>query len=299
MKKNIYTLILTAIAALPAMAQEPTSAVATFENVAGVTLNNDSVYYGTVENATSSNTYVAWGDTVTTYYCQFKQGPFTFSQSVTPSWGSWTGFAISACKDTSFKTYVLGQFHNVIGGGYKSNNFAVIYDGGDSITIDNGATVQGFYLTNSAYSHNSFAIGDKIAKPFSSDTCFFKVTITGIKADGTKVSKDVTLADYKDGAVRFISDWQWVDLTSFGEVKTLKFAFDGSDKGSYGLNTPAYCCIDNLTATVTSGIEGLHGSNAATIVARYTLDGTRISAPQKGINIVKMSDGTVKKVLVK
>ena len=34
-------------------------------------------------------------------------------------------------------------------------------------------------------------------------------------------------------------------------------------------------------------------------VARYTTDGQRISTPVKGINIVKMSDGTVKKVLVK
>ena len=41
-------------------------------------------------------------------------------------------------------------------------------------------------------------------------------------------------------------------------------------------------------------------SNAAdSETARYTLDGRQISAPQHGINIVKMSDGTVKKVMVK
>ena len=37
----------------------------------------------------------------------------------------------------------------------------------------------------------------------------------------------------------------------------------------------------------------------ATPVARYTLSGTRLAAPQKGINLVKMSDGHVVKVLVK
>ncbi len=36
----------------------------------------------------------------------------------------------------------------------------------------------------------------------------------------------------------------------------------------------------------------------ATEVARYSLDGTRLSAPTKGINIVKMSDGTTRKVVV-
>ena len=40
-------------------------------------------------------------------------------------------------------------------------------------------------------------------------------------------------------------------------------------------------------------------TNNATEVARYTIDGRAISAPQAGVNIVKMSDGTVKKVLVK
>ncbi len=34
-------------------------------------------------------------------------------------------------------------------------------------------------------------------------------------------------------------------------------------------------------------------------VARYTTDGRQVSAPVKGINIVKMSDGTAKKVIVK
>ncbi|WP_024998461.1 hypothetical protein [Prevotella falsenii] len=34
-------------------------------------------------------------------------------------------------------------------------------------------------------------------------------------------------------------------------------------------------------------------------VARYTVDGRRISTPQRGLNIVKMSDGSTAKVLVK
>ena len=38
---------------------------------------------------------------------------------------------------------------------------------------------------------------------------------------------------------------------------------------------------------------------AAVEVARYGINGTRLAAPVKGVNIVKMSDGTVKKVFVK
>ncbi len=40
------------------------------------------------------------------------------------------------------------------------------------------------------------------------------------------------------------------------------------------------------------------GASSAVEVARYTLNGTRISAPQKGINVVKMSNGEVRKVVV-
>ena len=34
-------------------------------------------------------------------------------------------------------------------------------------------------------------------------------------------------------------------------------------------------------------------------VARFTVDGRRINKPQQGVNIVRYSDGTVKKVVVK
>ena len=37
---------------------------------------------------------------------------------------------------------------------------------------------------------------------------------------------------------------------------------------------------------------------AITPVARYNLQGSRLSGPQQGINIVRYSDGTTKKVLV-
>ena len=42
-----------------------------------------------------------------------------------------------------------------------------------------------------------------------------------------------------------------------------------------------------------------NSTDEATEVERYTIDGRRISAPQRGINVVRMSDGTMKKVLVK
>ena len=47
-----------------------------------------------------------------------------------------------------------------------------------------------------------------------------------------------------------------------------------------------------------TAIQSVGNTNTAE-AARYTLDGRQISAPQHGINIVKMNDGSVRKVMVK
>ena len=47
------------------------------------------------------------------------------------------------------------------------------------------------------------------------------------------------------------------------------------------------------------GIEQAKADGSAEVKAVYSADGTRLNAMQKGVNIVKMSDGTVKKVMRK
>ncbi len=54
-----------------------------------------------------------------------------------------------------------------------------------------------------------------------------------------------------------------------------------------------------ITEGIPSGIEGVKTEDDKTEVSRYTLDGKKLSEPQKGINIIKMSDGTTKKELVR
>ena len=55
----------------------------------------------------------------------------------------------------------------------------------------------------------------------------------------------------------------------------------------------------NAFYNIETGIKAVSTSASATEVECYTIDGTRITSPQKGINIIRMSDGTVKKVIVK
>ena len=82
---------------------------------------------------------------------------------------------------------------------------------------------------------------------------------------------------------------------------------DKYQEGLYTLNDPNdtksdYCLCMQLILEKPDGstvILGLNGSDKPVAMQYYSLDGKKLSAPQKGINVVKMSDGTSKKVLVK
>ena len=78
-------------------------------------------------------------------------------------------------------------------------------------------------------------------------------------------------------------------------------------EGLYTLNDPndnseKRCLCMQLILEKPDGstvILGLNGSDKPVAMQYFSLDGKKLSAPQKGINVVKMSDGTSKKVLVK
>lgn len=78
-------------------------------------------------------------------------------------------------------------------------------------------------------------------------------------------------------------------------------------EGMYTLNNPddnseKRCPCMQLILEKPNGatvILGLNGSDKPVAMQYFSLDGKKLSAPQKGINVVKMSDGTSKKVLVK
>lgn len=59
------------------------------------------------------------------------------------------------------------------------------------------------------------------------------------------------------------------------------------------------CQFLQIAEGASTAIKGVETSENATAVARYAADGSQISAPVKGINILKMSDGTTRKVVVK
>lgn len=78
-----------------------------------------------------------------------------------------------------------------------------------------------------------------------------------------------------------------------------RIAFDGEN-----FTTPLNkAWVDNAETAKFSGttaVDGVVASGAnAKVIARYTVDGCKVDAPVKGINILKMSDGRILKVMVR
>ena len=57
-------------------------------------------------------------------------------------------------------------------------------------------------------------------------------------------------------------------------------------------------CFENIVEFDATGIDKVATSTNAKEVSRYSANGQRLSAPAKGLNFVKYSDGSVKKVVV-
>ena len=70
-------------------------------------------------------------------------------------------------------------------------------------------------------------------------------------------------------------------------------------KGTYdAYKSSEFGYFEKIVEFDATGIDKVTTSNDAKELSRYSVNGQRLSAPSKGLNIVKYSDGSVKKVFV-
>lgn len=178
----------------------------------------------------------------------------TFNNNFTDFGGGccWDGWAISNHGDTTTPGFG-NQYSSFSGGGFGGGGqFGVMYTDSANITLAAPETITGAYFTNTTYAALSMLNGDAFAKKFGgvdgNDPDWFKITIEGRLAGGATNSLDFYLADYRgDPADDYVVDqWTWVDLSGLGLVDELRFSFDSSDVGSFGVNTPTYAAMDFL-----------------------------------------------------
>jgi hypothetical protein len=187
----------------------------------------------------------------------FNSGGVSFKNNFNTSFGSWDGFVYSQKADIS--TPGINNQYSVYDATNGTNKFALYYppfgaDAFASFPAGIEYTVKSISICNSSYTALSMKNGDNYSKKFGgttgNDKDWFKVTAIGYNAVGDSVkSVDFYLADYRfdDNSKDYIiSKWTTVDLSSLGKINKMTFRLSSTDNSAWGMNTPAYVCLDNI-----------------------------------------------------
>ena len=138
-----------------------------------------------------------------------------------------------------------------------SANFAVANNssrGRALVAFGSPVTVSGAYFTNVTYAFHAIVGGDDgagfVKGPFA-DGDWFRLDVIGLDETGGESGRvPIYLSDYRNGAQVTVDDWTWSDLSTLGFVSGLEFEMTSTDTGDFGMNTPAYFAMDNLTFVV-------------------------------------------------
>lgn len=195
----------------------------------------------------------------------FMSGDVSFEYEWTQSsWGDyWSGGFIYSNKTDSVTSGYGNQYSAKTGGGHNSANYAVAYGGG-VMRLLNGASANGFYITNSTYAYNSMRDGDMFAKKFGgssgNDPDWFKIVFRRYQGGALDMNDSVEfyLADFRfpDNTQDYIvKTWEYVDLSSISAADSFGFELSSSDTAFGFMNTPAYFCMDDFSTTSATGIK--------------------------------------------
>jgi hypothetical protein len=210
----------------------------------------------------------------------FNSGNAFFPNQYDTSFGGyWAGgWAISNVYDTVTQPSNFSQLYSAkeVAPLVTDSNFAIgtqysriILTGAAA-----GKVVSGFNVTNSTYAYNSMKLGDSFAKKFGgvsgTDPDYFKLVVKNYFG-GVMGTDSVVffLADYTSPTSvgdYIVNQWTWVDLTLLGNTDSLEFILRSTDVGSFGINTPLYYAIDNLTtANSLASVTDFSNENSASV----------------------------------
>ncbi len=162
--------------------------------------------------------------------------------------GFYEGFAISNTVDTTTPGFV-NQYAAFPGSGSGgSSNYLINSGAGSSATAS--LLFESVDIANTTYTAIATQGDDGNASPFVSGPLadsdgFLDLIISGSNSAAPINQIVVSLADYRTAADFLLADWRTVDVSAL-QTNQLTFSFEGSDVGTFGLNTPAYFAIDNV-----------------------------------------------------
>lgn len=202
----------------------------------------------------------------------FYENGVVFTNTYFTDWGGYNnGFSVSNMQDDSTAGYMNAN-SAITASGYNSNNYGVYYPEGTIQFAGQGVILNSFKITNTTYAALSMRDGDSFAKKFgdslnasgvndgTNGEDFFRVWTYAHAENGDIIDSVLFyLADYRfsDSSQDYIvNTWETVDLSSITEtVYALSFKFESSDMGDWGILTPTYFAIDNLSIYKNLGLN--------------------------------------------
>lgn len=199
----------------------------------------------------------------------------------------------------------------------NAQNF--IFVDGDGNTIENGATLtmdqvsykedfvfnpdgsyeiiqvpmislSGVYIkNNSAESQSCKVTYNVTALPNGSFAACCAGNCSNLDSEGT-IEKNANADAGK--TIDISTDTEWVPVAA--GTTTVKISAQGSKS-----MLPDSEITINFIYDGTASVDGIQNNADNKVVARYSINGQLLDTPQKGINILKYSDGRIEKVIVK
>lgn len=206
--------------------------------------------------------------------------------SYNPDWDSWSGWALSNTRDVTTPGFT-NQYSSISGDGANgSSNYATTFVLGESSLGWQSAAgpslpdYQSIMVNNSTYAYLSMKDGDMFAKKFGGETGedldYFLLTIKG-RNQGVLSQDSINfyLADFRfsDNSQDYIvNEWTEIDVSQFNDEYELVFTLSSSDNGQFGMNTPAYFCLDNVAFNLISSTKNLSEEINLTIFPNPTTE---------------------------
>lgn len=233
--------------------------------------------------------FINGGESGTSNVTPLTSGGASFSNGYSTDFGGfWSGFGFSNVQDNTTPG-VVNQYASYSGGGAligggldPGGTYAIanpgflapavinLAAGSDPLSIAmNNTTYAGIAMDTGndgnpmPFVSGAFGSGQGDLDPSGND--FLRITFTGYDSPdamgGTTGALTRYLADFRadksdnvdallfGGNDYILEDFLTVDLTSLGSARSIGLTFEGTDVGGFGLNTPSYVALDNLTVT--------------------------------------------------
>lgn len=263
----------------------------TFSSLAQLTENFDGATFSLTPNSFYQNTTTDdWQTSGPTPFATFRY-----------HWDSGSGYWRSGSAYTNVTDTANGTYTNIYGsitnGAENGTTYVTVKDSAIIKMNSSALSLSGFFVTNTTFAYKTMKNGNSFSRKFGDTTGTHSGLPQGTYPDWFKLivrpyrngillpdSMEHYLADFRPAGTAndFIqNNWQYVNCTSLAISDSIMITMRSSDSGPFGINTPAYFCMDNFTVVNTVGLQELQNVMNIAVFPNPTFDNLTLNYVSK------------------